>query len=185
MIGIYKIIFSNNHYYIGQSININRRFSQHKRDLKKGTHTNNRLQNCYNKYGEPVLEVLQECSKEELDTIETKFIYENIDNDFCCNFCKEGKSVKGIKRSEEFKEKISLYQHLSGKVKPVYMFSIDEGFMLARFSSIKEAEISIKCNPKDVQKSCKSNGKYNVQQYKFRYALPIDNLLNYIKRIIP
>lgn len=185
MTGIYKIIFSNNHYYIGQSVNTNRRFSQHKRELKKGIHSNSRLQNCYNKYGEPVFEVIQECLKTELDLIETKYLYENVDNELCCNFCKIGKSAKGIKRTEEYKEKISAYQHLSGKVKPVYMFSRDENFLLAKFSSIREAEKAINCYPKDIQKSCKSNGKYNVQKYKFRYTLPVDNFLNYIKDLVP
>ena len=101
MIGIYKITFANDHYYIGQAVDTNRRFSQHKRELKKGVHTNSRLQNCYNKYGVPVFEVIEECVKEDLNSIESKYLYDNVDNDLCCNFCKEGRIQSGMKNIEQ------------------------------------------------------------------------------------
>ena len=184
MIGIYKITFANDHYYIGQAVDTNRRFSQHKRELKKGVHTNSRLQNCYNKYGVPVFEVIEECVKEDLNSIESKYLYDNVDNDLCCNFCKEGRSQSGMKRSDESKKKISDYQRLVGKVKPVYMFTRDNMHMVARYNSITDAAKDIQCGPKDIQKSCRSNGKYNVKGYKFMFAQPIDNLLSEISRIV-
>lgn len=185
MIGIYKITFPNGHYYYGQALSINRRFAQHKREFKKGIHSNKRLQNCYNKYGEPVFEVVEECEKDKLNITESKYLFEHIDNELCCNMCREGRSPKGIKRSKEFNDKISRYQRLNGKCKPVYMFSRDNMDMLAKFDTIRNAEKAIGANPKDVQKSCKSNGKYNVRGYKFMYAQPIDNLLSHLKSIVP
>ena len=95
--------FSNNHYYIGQAVDTNRRFSQHKRELKKGVHSNSRLQNCFNKYGEPKFEVIHECTKEELNSIETKYLFEHVDNELCCNMCREGCSPKGVVRTDEYK----------------------------------------------------------------------------------
>ena len=184
MIGIYKITFSNGHYYYGQAININRRFSQHKRELKKGLHTNSRMQNCYNKYGDPVYEIVIECKREELNKIESELLFKHIDNPMCCNVCREGRSLKGIRRTKEFNKKISDYQRLIGKVKPVYMFSRDNMDMLAKYDTIRDAEKAINAGQKEVQKSCKSNGKYNVRGYKFMYAQPIDNLLNYISQIV-
>ncbi len=184
MIGIYKITFPNGHYYYGQAINISRRFSQHKREFKKGTHTNKRLQNCYQKYGEPIYEIVVECDKSELNKIESEYLFKHIDNELCCNMCREGRSPKGIKRSDEFNKKISLYQRMNGKSKPVYMFSRDNMDMLGKYDTIRDAEKAIGANPKDVQKSCKSNGKYNVRGYKFMYAQPIDNLLNHITNIV-
>lgn len=180
MIGIYKMTFSNNHYYIGQALDTNRRFSQHKRELKKGAHSNSRLQNCFNKYGEPKFEVIHECTKEELNSIETKYLFDNVDNELCCNICREGKSPKGVKRTEEYKQKISDYQRLTGKVKPVYMYTRDNMFLVAKYDSITDATKAIGCGPKDVQKSCKSNGKYNVKGYKFLFAQPVDNFINHI-----
>jgi hypothetical protein len=184
MIGIYKITFSNGHYYLGQAIDTCRRFSQHKREFIKGTHSNSRLQNCFNKYGDPIYEVIEECLREDLNDIETTYITKHIDDDLCCNMCREGRSPKGIERSQDFKDKISAYQYLTGKNKPVYMFSRDHMHLLGKFRSIREAEAAIGASPKTVQGSCKSKGKYNVGKYKFMYAGPIDNLLNHIKDIV-
>lgn len=184
MIGIYKISFSNGHYYIGQSVNTKRRESQHRRELSLGIHSNKRLQNCFDKYGSFLFEVIEECSKEDLSKVEDKYLFDNIDNDNCCNICRYANSVYKTKHTEETRNKISAYQHLTGKNKPVYMFSRDHMHLLGKFRSISEAEKEIGCCTKDVQKSCKSNGKYNVKKYKFMYAAPMDNFINHIKEIV-
>jgi len=50
--GIYKITCLNNDkFYIGSSININRRLKVHQTLLNKNKHPNKRLQNCWNEYG--------------------------------------------------------------------------------------------------------------------------------------
>jgi hypothetical protein len=182
-VGIYKITFPNGHYYIGQAVNLNRRKSQHLRDAKKGKHTNSRFQNCYNKYGSFEFSVIEVCSSDELNKVESKYLFNNVDNELCCNMCKEGRSRKGITASDSTREKISNYQHISGKAKPVYMYNLYMD-LLARYDSIKEAEVAIGAYPKDVQKSCKSFGKYNVKGYKFLYAYQIDNMLNHINNIV-
>jgi len=41
----------NNRYYIGSTNSYKKRISTHKRELKKGSHHNGRLQNAFNKYG--------------------------------------------------------------------------------------------------------------------------------------
>ena len=176
--------FSNNHYYIGQAVDTNRRFTQHKRELKKGIHSNSRLQNCYNKYGEPTFEVICECTKEELNSIETKYLFEHVDNELCCNMCREGNSRKGISQGEKTRKKISDYQRLIGKTKPVYMYTRDNMFLVAKFDSISDATKAVGCGAKDVQKSCKSNGYYSVKKYNFRYAAHVDNLINHLQQIV-
>lgn len=51
--GIYKIIcLKNNKFYIGSSLNIDRRLKAHKKLLNQNKHTNKYLQNSWNKYGE-------------------------------------------------------------------------------------------------------------------------------------
>ena len=50
-IGVYKIESPSGNFYIGSSVNLKRRFAQHKRDLRRGTHINLALQNTANKYG--------------------------------------------------------------------------------------------------------------------------------------
>ncbi len=49
--GVYKLTFSgSDNFYIGSSLNIERRFQQHLKELKSGNHGNSRMLNCYGKY---------------------------------------------------------------------------------------------------------------------------------------
>lgn len=76
-IGIYKITnIINNKSYIGQSIDLNRRLKEHKRELNKNNHKNVHLQNAYNKYGKEnfKFEILGEYPITDLDNIEKKLI---------------------------------------------------------------------------------------------------------------
>ena len=53
MRGVYKILnCKNNKFYIGSSVDIERRFESHRKELIAGTHNNKHLQNAWNKYGE-------------------------------------------------------------------------------------------------------------------------------------
>ena len=79
MIGIYKITNTKNgKVYIGQSVNIDSRFKQHKKALRDNNHINYRLQDDWNVYGEAVFafEVLQKCRSIYLDEIEKRTISE-------------------------------------------------------------------------------------------------------------
>ena len=69
-VGIYKITnTANGMVYVGQSRNLRKRITEHKRDLRKGTHRNDKLQKAYNKYGAKafVYEIIENCSLEELN----------------------------------------------------------------------------------------------------------------------
>ena len=60
--GIYKIICTiNRKYYVGSTIDLNRRWVDHRRALRKGRHDNPHLQNAWNKYGESafMIEILE------------------------------------------------------------------------------------------------------------------------------
>lgn len=62
--------------YIGSGVIIQRRWWEHLRHLRKGDHSNSRLQNHYNKYGINDLQfsVLVGCTKEDLIKTEQYFI---------------------------------------------------------------------------------------------------------------
>lgn len=91
--GIYKLSFQNSDkVYIGQSVDIDRRFSEHIRALKVGKHTD-KLLSAYKLYGQPTLEVLCICNKDSLN------IYENI-------FIKYYNSYKHGLNSVEFAESL-------------------------------------------------------------------------------
>ena len=77
IIGIYSITNTlNNKRYIGYSIDIQRRWTTHKRDLKNNKHENSHLQNAYNKYGENAFEfeIIEECTKENIKDKEKYWI---------------------------------------------------------------------------------------------------------------
>lgn len=82
--GIYKLLFTGTYkVYIGQSVNIEKRFKEHCNNLKSN-HSNNKLHDAYLLYGLPYLEVLSECTIEELDTQEDECIdiYNSVNNGF-------------------------------------------------------------------------------------------------------
>lgn len=69
--GIYLIINKvNGKYYVGCSGNVKRRVYEHFYYLKKGIHTNPKLQNAYNYYGESSFEsVMFECLDENIESL--------------------------------------------------------------------------------------------------------------------
>ena len=69
MVGIYKITNPNNKVYIGQSINIDKRFKQYKRYACK---SQPKLYNSFNEYGvdNHIFEIIKKCEIEELNNKE-------------------------------------------------------------------------------------------------------------------
>ena len=77
MIGIYKITnLLNNKCYIGQSIQIEKRFAQHKSPYERNRHPELPLYKAIEKYGIEnfSFEVIEECKQEELDEKEKFYI---------------------------------------------------------------------------------------------------------------
>ena len=73
-IGIYSLIWDNSDkVYIGQSVNIEKRFISHKSKFNKQKHSSY-LQNMFNKYGMPKLRVVEQCPISELDNKEKYWI---------------------------------------------------------------------------------------------------------------
>lgn len=105
--GIYKIQ-SKSHperIYIGSAVNIDRRWQHHLFALKGGYHKNIKLQRHYNVYGEEDLRffILAGCEKEELIKNEQYFL-DSLKTYFNINII--ATSSLGVKRSEEFKQKL-------------------------------------------------------------------------------
>lgn len=68
-IGIYEIRCAvSGKSYVGSSKRIYRRWADHRRDLRKGSHTSPRLQRAWNKHGEEnfAFLILEECGRDEL-----------------------------------------------------------------------------------------------------------------------
>lgn len=129
--GIYKITcIKNGHFYIGRTCDYNKRIRQHKVDLKGGKHKNQRMQHCYDKYGENsfIYELILKADENtNLIDEEQRLLDLYIDKECCMNinrsakvFCdvpmtaerkanisKARKGQKGQKRTEEQRKHIS------------------------------------------------------------------------------
>ena len=75
--GIYLYTFANGDNYIGQAINIQKRWDQHISKMQKGQHTK-LIQAAYDRYGLPDFRVMLECHPNYLDPMEA----------WCINRCK-------------------------------------------------------------------------------------------------
>ena len=77
MCGVYKITcLPNGMFYIGSSIDIYKRWDNHRWQLKHNKHTNNYLQNAWNKYGEDnfVFEILELCENKDQFNLEQEYL---------------------------------------------------------------------------------------------------------------
>jgi group I intron endonuclease len=87
--GIYKIInVVNNKFYVGSAVDLKRRKTRHFSELRNNKHSNGRLQNSWNKYGEQafVFVVVEELSKDaDLLAAENVWLKEHVGKDYCYN----------------------------------------------------------------------------------------------------
>lgn len=86
---IYRIRnISNGHYYIGSTVDSRKRFWEHRKQLRLGTHVCVYLQRAWNKYGEDFFKfeiVEQLASRDELFPAEQRLLDEHFGKDYCYN----------------------------------------------------------------------------------------------------
>lgn len=151
--GIYAIVNNvNGKMYIGQSINLEARESEHFRTLKKNCHHNSYLQKSFNKYGESAFEftIMELCTESLLNEKESEYIqnFETMNKSKGYNL-RSGGGVNYL--SESSKKKISSTRKKriaegSIKIRPIKFtkemrLRMSEG--LKRHFSNKEARISL------------------------------------------
>lgn len=109
--GIYYIKnLVNNKYYVGQSINIERRWKDEKKRLSSDKKAwNTHLQNAWKMYGEDNFEfdIIEECLPAQLDDREVYWIsfYDSFNSGY--NQSAGGGGCRGVKFTEEHRKKIS------------------------------------------------------------------------------
>lgn len=100
--------------YIGKSVNIRKRFYEHKRNLLNNKHTNKFLQRDFNKSGinNFVFYIISEFKESELNEKEIDYIefYKTTNNKFGYNLTKGGEGATGYKHTKESRQKISEIQ---------------------------------------------------------------------------
>lgn len=166
MIGIYKIInISSKKVYIGQSKNIEKRWREHIKLLKKGNHHSIKLQRSWNKSGENKFEfeIIEECSIENLDSREQHWIdyYDSINKGF--NIVNVGETPKTTKQKLKKKKNTQRYNDFILKLKEL--------------ENKLECKVDIEC---ELYKENLLNNKYSVTEYSKVINL-INFILNYYK----
>lgn len=112
MTGIYKIEnLINGKVYFGQTIDYEKRKTEHIRALNGGYHRNRYLQSAWKKYGAEAFSfsLVESCVEQDLDSLEVKYILDNASvapNGY--NLTSGGEGARGLKWSEESREKVSL-----------------------------------------------------------------------------
>src|SRR6478609_8764730 len=113
MTGIYKITSPTGKIYIGQSINIHKRWREHKNNCHPG-----KLQNSFKKHGfeNHIFEILEECELEQLNERERHWqdFYDVLGPNGLNLILQETNIIKSV-RSEETRDKLS--KALFGKKK--------------------------------------------------------------------
>ena len=182
--GIY-CISNSKYFYIGQSVDIYRRWNKHRWELKNNKHKNQIMQNVYNLYTETdpfEFSIIKEVSTELLNKFEKEFIIEyhykfldkrcmNISNPERCYTSnintrqKISLTLTGISLSEETKAKMSKsrkgQKHEWARKKIVQMDI--EGNVIKIWNSIKDAEIELNIRYHKKNKLC---GGYQWQLYE-------------------
>jgi len=105
--GIYAILNKDTgKRYIGSAVNIDKRWSDHKDDLRKNQHHSILLQRAWNKYSEDSFDfiVIETVIKENLISREQYYINEKSEY----NICKTAGSCLGFKHSKGTRKKMSI-----------------------------------------------------------------------------
>lgn len=108
--GVYRLWFSENHYYIGRSSNIENRCRQHLQDLRRGKHINPHMAAVFAKYGGSFrFEIVAVAAPEEASILEQSLIDSHLGNHYCLNICPSSSfpTRKGKKNTPEHCAKIS------------------------------------------------------------------------------
>lgn len=141
-IGIYKIKnILNGKVYIGQSVDIEKRWSTHIAELKNNYHYNIHLQSAWNKYGEENFEfsIVEECGADRLNQCEIYWIskFDSYKNGY--NLTSGGGNTEAFSKS-------------------VIQFDCS-GNELARYTSISEAETSTSVCYSQISECCSDKRK--------------------------
>ena len=141
MVGIYKITNPKNAIYIGQSIDIIKRFNSYKvLDCKN----QKKLYHSLKKYGfeNHKFEIITECDIDQLNNLERYYqdLYNVLDNKFGLNCKLTASNDRSGKHSDDIKNKISIAH--TGKKKP-YMIERNKKYIGKKASDETKLKMSI------------------------------------------
>jgi group I intron endonuclease len=146
----------NGHTYIGSSVNVRRRWTQHKHYLRAGRHNNPKLQNSWSKNGEAAFDfgmLCHEADRKRMITLEDQYLISEKPYYNCQAATATGRvdptmtfrqrvsaALKGRKHSEEHKRKIG-EAHKGQKRSPEACLNIGVGSKGRKHSEETKAKI--------------------------------------------
>jgi len=110
MTGIYCIYnLANRKCYVGQAKDIEKRWKQHRQELRIGKHYNEHLQRAWQKYGETTFQfmVLEYCTEDKLDELEALYIEECDAYENGYNMTLGGEGTRGFYHTDDYKQRMS------------------------------------------------------------------------------
>lgn len=158
MTGIYCILNpTNGKRYIGSSVHIEQRWAAHKSALKLNKHDNMFLQSSYNKYGEFLWEIIEECEQEKLLDRENHYInlYKTLNSEFGYNLKPAEKQNKDYHKA---------YGHISRAVQ-----AFKNGEFVTEFANVRVAADYFNVSPQTIRRWC-LNGTSHARKYKQLYS---------------
>lgn len=172
---IYKLIFPSGKVYIGQSVNIEDRWREHKSDAKKcfstiKLNTITKLSSSFKKYKweDISAEIIDICLPEELNDKEIQFIslYDSFHNGLNCTTGGFSKFFRSASTKQKLRD-INIGKR--GGVQSIPFF-IDE----VRYLSILDASCKLKIPQKTIHNRLRSNNvKYTNYRYEDEELIPI------------
>ena len=176
IVGIYCIHnITNDKRYIGESVDIYRRWNKHIQELRNGAHINVHLQNAWNKYREDNFEfnIIEECEENNLPEREKFWIkfYDSFKNGY--NQTEGGEGCLGYKHNKESKEKMKRikteqFKDIKNREKlccahefesyPIYQIDFN-GNIIKEWSSANWAAKMLGCSPARIYEALNHKNK--------------------------
>jgi group I intron endonuclease len=203
--GIYLIInLYNNKFYVGSSVNLQKRKEHHFGDLKSNKHKNKHLQSAYNKYGKEyfIMVMIEKVEDKNNLTEREQYWIDSLDacnRDIAYNICPTAGNQLGFKHSEETiaklkeikGEKASMYgknhtkEAIKNMSKPVIQCALD-GTYIKEWEGGSLAAKILELNSSTISGCCRFRYKYHGDYlwfYKEYYESSDFNIDNHIPNI--
>lgn len=169
--GIYRILLFSGKYYVGHSVNIEQRWYIHRWHLQRNQHHCQQLQNAWNKYGELVFEVLEECSSERTVLLEREQFHMDAAGSLLINASRVASYVEPTPETRKKHSLKAKAQHVAGILGPHTL--TPEG-KARRSAAVSRALKGRKQRPESVAKmraACKARWTPELREQQRQRAL--------------
>ncbi len=144
-IGIYALYWEEQDLiYIGQSVNIEKRFKDHLYKLRTKTHSNYKVLSTYEQYGTPTFNIVETCTLSKLDEAEIFWTNEFNSKDNGLNIIDAGHSLNGLQHARSTYSKLQILQVF--RINTLHEYSCLTGAQIALLVGVNKSLVAgIRC----------------------------------------